>query len=191
MRSTFCLAARKTFSRRSLATAGLAVLTGIVLASCGDEGNLPGAGGSAQYTYGTKISFAKAGRGSAHQVSGWSTPEPQFTWTEGDTAALAVRVPPTETAVALRVRASGFMNPPDLTSQPVEVLVNDQKIADWQVGALAEHTAMVPPALVKEGGVLTFTFKIPKAIAPKAAGVAEDPRILGMCVHEVELRTVG
>ena len=179
-------------STRSFARWTATSLLMLLLISCGREDGA-GSNGSAtgQYAYGTKISFAQAGRGAAFQASGWSTPEPQFTWTEGDTAVFTIQAPATETGVALKVRASGFMNPPELTAQPVEVLVNDRKIADWQVGPLSEHSALIPQELVKQGGLLTFTFRIPKATSPKAAGVAEDPRVLGICVHEVELRKVG
>ena len=177
--------------RDEIAITLLACCATILLGSCEPPGQTTSTGGSNQYAYGTKISFAKSGRGAAHQVSGWSSPEPQFTWTEGETAVIAVRVPATDTAVALKVRASGFLNPPELATQPVEVFVNDRKIADWQVGQLAEHSAMIPTEMVKDGGLLTITFKMSKATSPKAAGVSEDPRVLGICVHEVELRKVG
>ena len=171
----------------------LALLLGsaaVALTSC-DPPDEKSGGGSNRYTYGTKIAFTQSGRATPYQVSGWSTPEPQFTWTEGDTAVLALRVRPTDSVVALRMRVAGFLHGSELPVQPVEVLVNDRKIADWQVGAVAEHTAMVPQELVKAGGVLTFTFRMPKAISPKAAGIGEDPRVLGMCVYEFELRSIG
>lgn len=168
-----------------------ALLASLVLFGCRDTQDSSQSASAKQYAYGTKISFTQAGAATGYQVSGWSNPEAQFTWTEGNTAVLAVRVPATQAEVALKMRVAGFLNPPQLTTQPVEVFVNDQKIADWQVGELAEQTAMIPVDVVKSGGLLTFTFRIPKATSPKTAGVAEDPRVLGICVHEVELRKVG
>lgn len=44
---------------------------------------------------------------------------------------------------------------------------------------------MIPSEMVKNGGLLTFTFKMPGATSPKPAGL-EDTRVLGMCVHELE-----
>ncbi|MBA2432450.1 MAG: hypothetical protein H0V56_10115 [Chthoniobacterales bacterium] len=174
-----------------LASSVVALLAAILLTSCGDHGGGSTAGSAPAYSYGTKISFATAGNAAPYRVSGWSDPEEQFTWTEGDTAVLAIRVPATEEGVALKIRANGFTNPPDLPAQPVEVSVNNRKIADWELGEVAEHSAILPPELVKEGGLLTFTFKMPKAVPPKAAGKGDDPRVLGMCVHEVEIRKVG
>ena len=169
--------------------AAVCVLVG--LSGCGEGPDFSKPGASKEYTYGTKISFAQSGAATSYQVSGWSKPEPQFTWTEGDTAVLAIRVPASDAPVVLRARGAGFLNPPELTTQPIEVMVNDKKIAEWQVGDVSEYTAMIPQEMVKEGGVLTITFKMPKAIAPKTAGVSEDPRVLGFCVHEIELRKVG
>lgn len=163
----------------------------IVFAGCSENGGQAGSDSSTEYTYGKSVSFAGSGQGAKYQVSGWSSAEPQFTWTEGDTAVMAVRVPPTDTAVALKMMAAGFTNPPELTAQPVEVFVNDKKIADWEVSRPAEQTAMIPPEMVKEGGLLTFTFKMPKATSPKSAGVSEDARVLGLSVYSFELRKVG
>jgi len=103
---------------------------------------------------------------------------------------LAIRVPATEEGVALKVRANGFIEAPGLPAQAVEVWVNNRKIGDWEVGQPAD-SAILPPETVKNGGLLTFTFKMPKAVSPKTAGTADDPRVLGMCVHEVEIRKVG
>lgn len=174
---------------RLFAAAAVCLLA--ALSGCGEGPDFSKPGASKEYTYGTKIAFAQSGAATSYQVSGWSKPEPQFTWTEGDTAVLAIRVPASDAPVVLRARGAGFLNPPELPAQPIEVLVNDKKVADWQVGDVSEYTAMIPQEMVKTGGVLTITFKMPKAIAPKAAGVSEDPRVLGFCVHEIELRKVG
>ena len=177
---------------RSPVLAALAAcFAALALSSCGEGPDFSKPGSSKEYTYGTKISFAQSGAATNYQVSGWSAPEPQFTWTEGDTAVLAVRVPASDSPVVLRARGAGFVNPPALPAQPIEVVVNDKKIAEWQAGDVAEYTAMIPQEMVKDGGVLTITFRMPKAIAPKAAGVSEDPRVLGFCLYEIELRKVG
>ncbi len=181
---------------RRLALCSALALTA-AFSSCGDNPNAPkqtssgGGGALNEYSYGTKISFAKGGNAAAMQVSGWSTSEPQFTWTEGNSAVLALRIPPADGAVALKVRASAFIKDPELPSQPVEVYVNDLKIADWQVSQVSEQTAALPQDLAKAGGLLTFSFRLPKAISPKEAGISADPRVLGLCVYEIALQKVG
>lgn len=181
---------------RTFSTGALVVACGMMLAGCGENPNAPkqsssGGGGSNEYAFGTKISFSKGGNATAMKVSGWSEPEPQFTWTEGNNAVLALRIPPADGAVALKVRASAFIKGPELPSQPVEVYVNDRKIADWQVSQLSEQTAALPQDLAKAGGLLTLSFRLPKATSPKEAGVSADPRVLGLCVYEIALQKVG
>lgn len=172
----------------------LALCSGLVGCDRGTDGNAANseqAKSSERYAFGTAVKAGTDGEFQRYAVSGWSKTEEQFTWSEGNTAVLAIRVPATEAGIALKMRANGFMHPPDLPHQPVEVLVNNQKVADWTVGEVAEHSAVIPPELLKGGGLLTITFKMPKAVSPKDIGGVDDPRVLGLCVHEFELREVG
>jgi hypothetical protein len=98
-----------------------------------------------------------------------------------------MRVPATENAVSLKMKMAALIKPPDLPFQPIEIQVNDQKIAEWQVGDTAEFVASLPHDLTKAGGVLTIVIKTPKATSPKALGLGADPRILGICCLDLEL----
>jgi hypothetical protein len=85
------------------------------------------------------------------------------------------------------MKLAGLIKEPELPFQPVEVLVNDQKVADWKVGDTADFIAAIPHDITRKGGELTITLKVPKAISPKALGLNADPRVLGICCHELEL----
>ena len=138
--------------------------------------------------YGTKVSFGKNGNSEPLRVSGWSWIEPQFTWTEGRAAVLAMRVSPTNEPVALKMKLAGFTKDPELPFQPVEVYVNDQKVADWQLAAdPAEFSASIPQEMTRRGGLLRITLKIPKATSPKALGMGADPRVLGVSCYDLQL----
>jgi len=139
--------------------------------------------------YDTTIDFGTRGTSASIKASGWSKPEEQFTWTEGNTATLVIPVSPTDAQVTLNMRLSGMIKEPEFPAHPVEVYVNDQKIADWQVGNTAPFSAPIPNELTKAGGKLTFTFRMPKAVSPKDLGKGEDPRVLGICVFDLELST--
>jgi hypothetical protein len=89
--------------------------------------------------------------------------------------------------VSLKIRLAALMKAPELPFQPVEVHINDQKIAEWQVSDTAEFVAAIPHDLTKAGGVLTIVFKTPKATSPKALGLSADPRVLGICCLDLEL----
>lgn len=137
--------------------------------------------------YGTKVDFGAGGGSERLRVSGWSKTEEKFTWTEGTTAVLKMRVPAAKESVTLRMRLAGLIKEPAVPFQPVEVLVNDQKVADWQVGDTADFIAAIPHDITKKGGELTITLKVPKATSPVALGLNADPRILGICCHELQL----
>lgn len=166
---------------------GLALL---LFSSCDPQSEhqpAPSSAAGPEIIYNAKISFAQSGTSAPMRFSGWSKAEENFTWTEGKSATLAMRVPPTQNPVTLRMTLNGLIKEPELPAQPVEVYVNDRKIADWQVGERAPFSALIPPEFTKSGGSLAFTFKMPKAISPKELGQGEDPRVLGICVVDLEL----
>ena len=141
----------------------------------------------AEVPYGTRIVFGQGGNSEPYKVSGWSKTEEKFTWSEGTSAQLRIPVPMTEDAVSLKMRIAALIKPPDLPFQPVEIRVNGEKIADWQVGDTAEFVVAIPHDLTKLGGVLTIDIKTPKATSPKALGLNADPRILGVCCLDLEI----
>ena len=141
--------------------------------------------------YGTKVSFGTGGNSEPLRVSGWSRTEPQFTWTEGTSAVLAMRVSPTTDPVVLKMKLVGLTKDPDLPFQPVEVYINDQKVADWHVANTAEFSAAIPQAITRSGGLLGITLKIPKAVSPKALGLSADPRVLGVSCFDLQLVKTG
>ena len=150
-----------------------------------DDGDV--SGGTAGLAYGTKVSFGQGGNSEHFKESGWSKTEEKFTWTEGTVAALKMKVPATANSITLKIRMSGLIKEPALPFQPVEVEVNGQKMADWQVGDLSEFVAAIPHDITKKGGDLTIILKTPKATSPKALGINPDPRILGICCMSFEL----
>ena len=174
--------------RRRLALAVVALLSALTACNRSDPiDDSDNSGAVAPLAYGTKVEFGQNGKSEKFRQSGWSKTEEKFTWSEGSTAVLAMRVAGTQETVTLRMRLAGLIKEPELPFQPVEVLVNDQKIADWQVGDAADFTVAIPHQITKKGGDLTITLKVPKATSPKALGLNTDPRILGICSHELEL----
>jgi hypothetical protein len=144
-------------------------------------------GGAPEIQFNKKIVFAAGGNADAYKLSGWSKPEEKFTWTEGTSAQLHLRLPAANGAVLLKARLAGLVKQPELPAQTVEVYINEQKIAEWSVAQTAEFTAVLPNSLTKDGGVLTIELRMPKATSPKALGLSADPRVLGICCLDLEL----
>ena len=176
----------KRMSVAALKYPPVAVAAALVVLSAYGQFKTPGEStpsSGVDLAYGTKVSFGTGGNSERLRVSGWSGTEPQITWTEGTSAVLAMRVSPTTDPVVLKMNLAGLTKDPDLPFQPVEVYINDQKIADWHVAEEpAEFSAAIPQAMTNSGGLLGWgeggtyrllriTLKIPKAVSPKAFGV--------------------
>jgi len=181
---------RKARACGSLATLILASLALLFPGACNRSRPLDDADasdGAAELAYGAKVSFGQGGGSERYRESGWSKTEEKFTWTEGTVAVLKMKVPATNDSVTLKMRLAGLVKEPALPFQPVEVEINGQKTADWQVSDSSEFVAAIPHDITKKGGELTITLKIPKATSPKALGINPDPRILGICCLSFEL----
>lgn len=143
------------------------------------------------YTFGDVVRFG-AGTGSERfKQDGWSDTEKEFTWTTGNSAELALSLAPYAHLLNLRMRLTGLTKAPQLAVQPVAVLANGQKIADWEVSRTADFIAVIPEAISKKGGILTIELKTPKAASPKALGMSGDTRVLGVLCSELAITKGG
>lgn len=138
------------------------------------------------YTLGEVINFGRAGRSDRFKRGGWGETEKDYTWTNGHSAKLAFTIADADQPLRLRMRLAGFTNPPVLTYQPVEVLVNDETMADWEVSDAGDFVALIP-AEVANHEQLIVTLRTPEAISPKVLDVGEDNRVLGVSVRELEI----
>jgi hypothetical protein len=136
---------------------------------------------------GQRIEFKAGAQSERYRMSGWSASEPNFTWSEGTSAKLALPISAAAGGLMLKVNMASLNHPPDLPFQPVELYANGQKVAEWQVANAAEFTATIPGEITKSGGTLTLEFRTPKAASPKSLGVNADPRVLGICLTSLEL----
>jgi hypothetical protein len=124
--------------------------------------------------------------------SGWAPPEPQGVWTLGNEARLSIKT------AGARARASALWF--DLSpyagmgftrgTQTVRVYLNDRPTAIWTftTGATAPDTHItLPPDLVDAPGKLDIRFEIDPPLNPKALGIANDNRDLGVSLRSVRL----
>jgi len=164
-----------------LSAFALVLLVGCNRSESGADSSVP------EVPYGSKITFGKGGNSEPYKSAGWSTTEEKFTWSEGTSAQLRIPVPASSEPVSLKMRIAALIKPPELPAQPVEVFINDQKVADWQVGDTSEFTAAIPHELTTRGGALKILIKTPKATSPKALGINADTRVLGVCCFDLEM----
>jgi hypothetical protein len=138
------------------------------------------------YSYGTVINFGQGGQAKRYQVSGWSGTEQLFTWTDKTTAVLAFKIPPTQSALTLRMSLEGLTGM-GLPFQPVRIEANGREIANWDVSTKQDFTAVIPADVAMASGPLTLTLQIPKATTPASLGQNKDVRTLGVHAFDLEI----
>lgn len=143
--------------------------------------------GTRVYTPGEALRFGSGSEIERFLVHGWSEAEPDWQWTDGNSAALEFEMPASDRPLVLRAKMSGVAKEPELPFQPVDVFANGTQIARWEVGALAEFRAVIPAGTVNSRRTLALEFRIPRAISPKELGFGDDQRLLGLCWHEIEI----
>jgi hypothetical protein len=137
---------------------------------------------------GKQIQFGRGGGSEPYRTSGWSHTEDNYTWTEGTSARLSLPIGNESGPLNLKLNMAAFTHAPELPSQPVEVSVNGQKLADLQATSVPrEYSVTIPADAGKGKGSVEIEFRTPKAAAPKSVGLSEDPRVLGICLLSLEL----
>jgi hypothetical protein len=178
-RKTSCFYIAKALAFASLAGSAL------IFESCHRSENATSTDTSS--IVGVRIAFGQTGGSEPYRSMGWSKSEEKFTWTEGNSARLLLPIGSRKGALKLRMMISALTNPPELPFQPVEVLANQKQIAQWQVSSPGEFTTIIPAEAVSAGSTLEIEFRMSKAVSPKALGQSEDARVLGICVHWLEV----
>lgn len=160
----------------------MAVLAITSLAACGRAPS-----STPHYTLETVVSFGEGGGSELFRGKGWGLTERRSTWTEGHRAELNFKVAPTKHPLGIRMRMSGIGKPPELPHQPVEAVVNGRSLAHWNVGKMEDFILVVPLELLSNTRDLKVEFRIPRATSPKALGYNADSRVLGICMHELQM----
>jgi hypothetical protein len=185
LRSTFPLL--RCYSWISLMASILVV--GQTSAADSSTPSAPSASSTPGAVVGTSIQFNTGGNSERYRVSGWSQTEKEWTWSEGKSAQLALPIPSDPGTLTLVIKMGALVSRPAVPHQTVEVFANGQKIADWEVAAdTADFSARIPAEVTKSGGILNIEFRVPNATSPKALGLGDDSRILGIRVYSVELK---
>lgn len=140
------------------------------------------------YETGTTLEFGAKGHSEPFRVAGWSSTEATHTWTEGNLAVLALPGLPPSKPLRFSAVLAGLTNGSILEFQPVKVYANGHKVASWKVGAgRGTFSALIRPTPEQSAGVLKLEFRIPKAFAPKDAGISPEARKLGLCFFSIEI----
>jgi hypothetical protein len=118
---------------------------------------------------------------------GWSSPEPKFRWTDGREAAIVFRIR-TASDTTLLLNAAPFTVDQKLPQQHLAVLLNGEYLQtlDLVAGPPRKIELRLPAGRLKDSNVLTF--QLQNAISPKALGLSDDSRMLGILVEWMQVQ---
>jgi hypothetical protein len=163
----------------------LAALIGALAGCQKAENQSTSSNSETQYQTGALIRFNSGGQSERFRVAGWSDTEKDCTWTSGRSANLKFSIAKNQGQLVLRMRLTGLIKPPELPFQPVEIDVNGNKLAEWEVGDEPADYTVTIPSTVTDGGELEIELKTPKASSPKSLGMGDDKRVLAVCCAEI------
>lgn len=118
---------------------------------------------------------------------GWADREERFRWTDGKEATVVFGLAEL-TDVQLDMKLGPFLPQGrtaeqrvylTLNGQPLETLVLKEEKTD-------EYKLLLPKSLLREKNVLAF--KLPDANSPRAFGMGDDPRQLGIAMYWIQLQ---
>lgn len=134
------------------------------------------------------IVFTKSGNVSEYKTTGFSSPGPDYSWSNSDIASIEIPLP--EIAEDKFFNVSLDAHPfvaKRLKKQTVSVFVNDEFIKDFVMTGSNIYKFDLPHDLQKLGKVATIKFRISNPTSPKSLNLSEDSRKLGMAVKKIVL----
>ena len=139
---------------------------------------------SRAYTPGTTLYFDERDTARAYFVSGISNNEGANVWTLGNDVEMCFTFPRTPGALQLILEHGTYV-----TSQTVEVLVNDQLIETYTADGPTRHTILIPNGTVS-GTELRLHLRLPDALSPASLGKSGDIRLLALSMKSIVFNPV-
>lgn len=135
--------------------------------------------------WGEKVSFGRGGTGTSFLREDWSSPEEGFIWSDGGCPTLALPPCPMDGNILWIVTGFPFTNQEGF--QVIRVRVNGMLIAVWRLRDPGRYCALLPVAVVKPAMPIRLTFEIGFPTSPKARGLNDDGRRLGLALQTLEI----
>ena len=133
-----------------------------------------------------QIGFGTVGNSALYCTSGWSTPEPNETWTLGHESRLVLPAPRRPATYVMVLKLRPLVSEPKLTAQRLEVIVNDVPVASFSIDRRTIRTCLVPWAAIGNATDLHIRLDLPDAARPADIGLNADRRLLGIAFTSID-----
>jgi hypothetical protein len=123
-------------------------------------------------------------------LGGWSAPAETFVWSEGKQATLIFKIDADAKPSRLELELEAYL-PNDKSQQIVDIAINDNKVATLHFDAQhnrGKYSLDLTPLNIAADVLITVQFTIHHPLSPKALGLSDDARLLGIGLHGIELK---
>lgn len=139
------------------------------------------------YVIGDTITFNEGGNSVVYQASGWYGQEKGFTWTKGNSASIIMNISETINETTLNLLGHALTGP-GLQNQSVNIEINNISLSDsFALNNTAQQLSIPIPQGYLIDGMNNISINLPNATSPKALGINNDSRILGIAVRSISI----
>jgi hypothetical protein len=121
-------------------------------------------------------------------VEGWSVPEAQGTWTDGECAVLKLPRSVSRESYRLRLVLRPFLAPPKLPAQGFNLIVNGQVVGRAQISQFAVVEVSVPWDVLGHLPYVTIALETQDCAKPRDLIGIRDERRLALNVEQISMR---
>jgi Family of unknown function (DUF6311) len=122
-------------------------------------------------------------------VKGWSAPEENGTWTDGDSLMVLQLDKKTDSDLSLTIEGSPYINVEHPTLE-VDIVVNHKNIEHVTYNiddSPSNKQVIIPKSILNDNNVLSIEFKFKNAVSPKQLKLSSDNRKLGLFILSLNL----
>lgn len=125
------------------------------------------------------IDFTKGGYSTlTYQADGISTPEKNFSWTDGNELLVSCNLPKEIEQVKVQINITGTFN----GVQNYIVYQNDMLVSEGNISS----SGQIIVDLTVADGICGFKINFPNAVSPYSLGVSNDKRVLAISISSIE-----
>lgn len=140
------------------------------------------------YLWGTLLEFKKQGNILPYLQYGWSLPEDQHIWSDGNKASFKLPITEPETEmIELQCQIKPFLVPSEnLNKQNVIVSINNKRVGEFLLTDSVSQTQrlLFPKSLIDNSSHMTVNFDLPDARPGTGVGL-KDTRTLGLAFNTI------
>jgi len=145
--------------------------------------------GAPPYRWGEVLRFGEKGNAQPYKGGGWSTPEEQITWSDGNRAELVLPTTSPHGPVRVRLFAGVYLSPGKVDRQRLRLSIDRRLAAELVISkpGFRVFEMIIPLDFFSDQDRTVITLELPDSVSPSSIGDGQDLRQLGIAVSWLSL----